>query len=98
MLNFQIVLLGSITRTPYLRTGAPLTPLGHHTFIRARQRAGLSLGRDFVLVTECHVHTANLIPTASPHTPVTEREKHNDDVEDEDGISERVVASNKRHV
>lgn len=93
LLNFHIVFLEYSKRTPYHRTGAPLTPLGHHAFIRARQSAGLSLERDFVLVTERLVHTANLIPAASSHTPVTEREKHNDNVEDEDGRSERVAAS-----
>lgn len=68
-----------------------MTPLGHHAVIRARQDARLSLGRDFILVTEGLIHTANQILTATPHTPVTAKEQQNEDVEDEGSRLEWVV-------
>lgn len=68
-----------------------MTPLGHHTVIRAWQDAGLSLGRDFFLVTQGLVHTANRIPTITPHTPVTQKEQQNEDVEDKGDRPEWVV-------
>lgn len=58
-----------------------MTPLGHHAVIRALQDAVLRLGRDFILVTEGLIHTANQILTVASHTPVTATEQQNEDVE-----------------